>query len=180
MGLSITKLLNLSNLFGNKQAKLLMIGLDAAGKTSLLYKFKLNEHVATIPTIGFNVESIQYNNLTLNMHDVGGQSRIRCLWKHYYYDVNAIIFVIDSVDSARFNEAADALKQVLSDSTLEDAILLVFANKQDLVGASDSVDITESLNLKQYKDRKWYVQPCSAASGMGMFEGLNWLSRNLS
>ena len=92
----------LANLFKKrKDVSIVMIGLDNAGKTTILYKLFLNEVITTIPTIGFNVESVTYKGLNLNVWDIGGQSKIRPLWHHYYDQTNAIIFVIDSTDTER-------------------------------------------------------------------------------
>eukprot|EP01083_Nonionella_stella_P058373 152886_1 len=93
-------------LFGKQEAGVLMIGLDAAGKTTILYKLKLGEIVSTIPTIGFNVETLEYKNLKFTVFDVGGQDKIRALWKHYYDQANAIIFVVDSADVNRIDQNA--------------------------------------------------------------------------
>ncbi len=71
-------------LSGSKEMRILMVGLDAAGKTTILYKMKLGEVVNTIPTIGFNVETVEYKNISFNVWDVGGQDKIRLLWRHYY------------------------------------------------------------------------------------------------
>lgn len=65
-----------------------MLGLDAAGKTTILYKLKLGESTITIPTIGFNVETVQYKNINFTVWDVGGQHLVRPLWKHYYPGTN--------------------------------------------------------------------------------------------
>jgi small GTP-binding protein len=70
--------------WSNKEYRILMLGLDAAGKTTLLYKLKLGEIQTTIPTIGFNVETLEYKNLKFTVWDVGGQTKIRHLWRHYY------------------------------------------------------------------------------------------------
>merc|ERR1712031_102698 len=90
---------------GTQKMRILMVGLDAAGKTTILYKMKLGEVVNTIPTIGFNVETVEYKNISFNVWDVGGQDKIRLLWRHYYEDSNGIIFVVDSNDVARIDEA---------------------------------------------------------------------------
>ena len=74
------------------------VGLDAAGKTTILYKLKLGEVVTTIPTIGFNVETVHYKNITFTVWDVGGQDKIRPLWRHYYEDAQGLIFVVDSTN----------------------------------------------------------------------------------
>ena len=75
-----------------------MLGLDAAGKTTILYRLQLGEDVHSIPTIGFNVETVNYKNISFTIWDVGGQDRLRKLWRHYYKDNDALIFVIDSAD----------------------------------------------------------------------------------
>jgi len=99
------------NIFKNKEAKILLVGLDAAGKTTILYKLKLDENITTIPTIGFNVETVQYKKITFTMWDVGGQDRIRQLWKHYYSDTDAVIYVVDSNDKDRSSEACEELQK---------------------------------------------------------------------
>ncbi|RNE98217.1 ADP-ribosylation factor 1, partial [Trypanosoma rangeli] len=89
------------SLLGKQEVRILMVGLDAAGKTTILYKLKLGEIVTTIPTIGFNVETVEYKNLKFTMWDVGGQDVLRPLWRHYYQNTNGIIFVVDSNDRER-------------------------------------------------------------------------------
>ena len=86
--------------------RLLMLGLDAAGKTTILYKMKLNETVNTIPTIGFNVETLQYKNLEFNCWDIGGQFKLRNLWRHYFENTQGLIFVVDSNDAERLDETS--------------------------------------------------------------------------
>jgi small GTP-binding protein len=93
--------------FGNRETRVLMLGLDAAGKTTVLYKLKLGEHVTTIPTIGFNVETIEYKGFNMNVWDVGGQDRIRALWRHYFHNTQGLIFVVDSNDTTRTEEARE-------------------------------------------------------------------------
>ena len=113
-----------------KDIRILMVGLDAAGKTTILYKLKLGENVTTIPTIGFNVETVEYKNINFTVWDVGGQDKIRPLWRHYYMNTQALIFVVDCNDRDRITEARDELHRMLSEDELRDAVLLVFANKQ--------------------------------------------------
>merc|ERR1712005_54951 len=122
-------------LVGKKDCRILMVGLDAAGKTTILYKLKLGEIVTTIPTIGFNVEAVTYKNITFTVWDVGGQDKIRPLWRHYYEDAHGVIFVVDSNDPGRFEEARAELTSMLQEAELRDAVLLVYANKQDLPNA---------------------------------------------
>merc|ERR1712050_793952 len=130
-------------LIGKQEMRILMVGLDAAGKTTTLYKLKLGEVVMTIPTIGFNVETVEYKNINFTVWDVGGQDKIRPLWRHYYQNTQGLIFVVDSNDRDRIGEARDELSKMLSEDEMRDAILLVFANKQDLPNAMNAAEITD-------------------------------------
>nr|CAB3222730.1 ADP-ribosylation factor 1 [Phallusia mammillata] len=170
---------NLFKMFGKKEMRILMVGLDAAGKTTILYKLKLGEIVTTIPTIGFNVETVEYKNISFTVWDVGGQDKIRPLWRHYYQNTQGVIFVIDSNDRERIQEAREELTRILSEDELRKAILLVFANKQDLPNAFSAAELTEKLGLHNMKARNWYMQSTCATSGDGLYEGLDWLSNAL-
>jgi len=178
MGLAFTKFW--SRLFGKKEMRILMVGLDAAGKTTILYKLKLGEVVTTIPTIGFNVETVEYKNISFTVWDVGGQDKIRPLWRHYYQNTQGIIFVVDSNDRDRIDSAKDELARMLAEDELRDAVLLVFANKQDLPNAMKVQEVTERLGLNKLRNRQWYIQGASAPTGDGLYEGLDWLSNTLS
>ncbi|PQE11214.1 ADP-ribosylation factor protein [Rutstroemia sp. NJR-2017a BVV2] len=135
MGNTITSLFE--KFFSGKDARVLMVGLDAAGKTTILYKVKLGEQVTTIPTIGTN-------------------------------------------DRDRILEAREELQRMLNEDELRDAILLVFANKQDLPNAMNAAEITDKLGLHSLRQRTWYIQSCCAISGDGIFEGFKWLDENLA
>jgi len=181
MGLAFTKFWQ--RLFGKKEMRILMVGLDAAGKTTILYKLKLGEVVTTIPTIGFNVETVEYKNISFTVWDVGGQDKIRPLWRHYYQNTQGIIFVVDSNDRDRIDEsnssehsAKEELHRMLAEDELRDAILLVFANKQDLPNAMAVAEVTERLGLNQIRNRQWYIQSTCATTGDGIYEGFEWLT----
>ncbi|OWF41999.1 ADP-ribosylation factor 4 [Mizuhopecten yessoensis] len=178
MGLSISSLFN--RMFGSKAMRILMVGLDAAGKTTILYKLKLGEIVTTIPTIGFNVETVEYKNINFTVWDVGGQDKIRPLWRHYFQNTQGLIFVVDSNDSERIQEASEELSKMVKEDELKDAKLLVFANKQDLPNALSMAEITEKLGLNSMRGKNWYVQSACATAGTGLYEGLDWLSQELS
>jgi len=178
MGLSVSSLFN--RLFGKKNMRILMVGLDAAGKTTILYKLKLGEIVTTIPTIGFNVETVEYKNISFTVWDVGGQDKIRPLWRHYFTNTQGLIFVVDSNDRERIAEAAAELKKMVNEDELKDSVVLVFANKQDLPQALSVSEMTEKLELNNLKGRKWYIQSTCATQGTGLYEGLDWLSNALA
>ncbi|KAK5017775.1 Arf GTPase arl1 [Cryomyces antarcticus] len=148
---------------------------DNAGKTTLLYRLKIGEVVTTIPTIGFNVESVTYKNLNFNVWDLGGQTSIRPYWRCYYANTAAVVFVIDSTDIERLSTAAEELAAMLNEDELRDAALLVFANKQDQPGAKGAGEISEALRLAELKDRNWSIVACSAVDGSGVTEGMDWL-----
>ncbi|XP_051034530.1 ADP-ribosylation factor 4-like [Phodopus roborovskii] len=175
MGLTISSLF--SHLFGKKQMYMLMVGLDAAGKT-ILYKLKLGEIVTTIPTTGFNVETIEYKNICFTIWDISGQDKIGPLWKHYFQNTQGLILVVDSNffhnDCERIQEGAAMLQKML----LEDATAL--CNKQDLPNTMAINDMTDNLGLQSLSNRTWYVQATCATQGTGLYEGLDWLSNEFS
>jgi ADP-ribosylation factor protein 1 len=171
--------------FETKQAQILLIGLDAAGKTTIVNKLKLATEKETVPTIGFSVQTVQYKNVKMHLWDVGGQERLRQLWRHYYDGANAIIWVLDSNDRDRADVARAELERVLKDPMLAGASLLVLCNKQDLPNRLTPPQVVDILGLKVNPEltrgRKWFVQGCSAASpnADGLYEGLDWLSGHL-
>ena len=164
---------------GKKEMRILMVGLDAAGKTTILYKFKLGEVVTTIPTIGFNVETVEYKNISFTVWDVGGQDKIRLLWRHYYQNTQGLIFVVDSNDRDRIDDAREELHKMLAEEELRDSVVLVFANKQDLPGAMTAPEVTEKLGLQSLRGRQWFIQSTCATTGDGLYDGLDWLSKNV-
>ncbi|XP_072606154.1 E3 ubiquitin-protein ligase TRIM23 isoform X2 [Vulpes vulpes] len=162
------------------EIRVVTLGLDGAGKTTILFKLKQDEFMQPIPTIGFNVETVEYKNLKFTIWDVGGKHKLRPLWKHYYLNTQAVVFVVDSSHRDRVSEAHSELAKLLTEKELRDALLLIFANKQDVAGALSVEEITELLSLhKLCCGRSWYIQGCDARSGMGLYEGLDWLSRHL-
>ncbi|XP_051889382.1 ADP-ribosylation factor 4 [Pristis pectinata] len=178
MGLSISNMF--TKLFGKKQMRILMVGLDAAGKTTILYKLKLGEVVTTIPTIGFNVETVEYKNICFTVWDVGGQDKIRPLWRHYFQNTQGLIFVVDSNDRERVQESLEELQKMLQEDELRDAVLLVFANKQDLPNAMEVRELSDKLGLQHMSGRTWHIQATCATQGTGLYEGLDWLSNELT
>ena len=134
----------------------------------------------SIPPTGFNVETVEYKNICFTVWDVGGQDKIRPLWRHYFQNTQGLIFVVDSNDSNRIDAARDELHRMLQEDELRDSILLVFANKQDLPNAQDAASMTDRLGLHGLRHRQWYIQACCATTGDGLYEGLDWLSATLS
>lgn len=143
--------------------------------------------VATVPTIGFNVETLTYKNITFSVWDLGGQDSIRPYWRCYYTNTTAaLIFVIDSADVARMDIVKKEIEMLLGEEELNNSALLVFANKQDIQGALGEAEIAEKLELaKKCKSRlnirddvadyrNWSIRACSAVKKEGLTEGLDW------
>jgi len=112
--------------------------------------------------------------------DVGGRDKIRPLHRHYYQGTNALIFIVDSNDRDRIEDAREELNKMLDEDELSETALLVFANKQDLPNAMTAAEVTEELGLHNVKNRQWFIQSACATTGDGLYEGLDWLSRTLS
>jgi ADP-ribosylation factor 1/2 len=143
------------------------------------------------------VETLVYKNLSFNVWDVGGQERIRALWKHCapflfssqrfltfehsldFQGSNALIYVVDSNDVDRVVDAREELHKLLSDDLLRDIPVLVFANKQDLPHAMNASTLTDQLGLHATRNRDWYIQACQAPTGDGVYEGFEWLATTL-
>merc|ERR1712137_458567 len=159
-------------LLGSREMRILILGLDGAGKTTILYRLQVGEVVTTIPTIGFNVEQVTYKNLKFQVWDLGGQTSIRPYWRCYYSNTDAIIYVVDSVDRDRIGISKQELVSMLDEEELKGAILAVLANKQDMEGAMTSDVIAEKLGLSSLKNRQWSIFKTSAIKGDGLYEGL--------
>merc|ERR1712023_19230 len=164
-------------MFGSREMRILMVGLDAAGKTTILYKLKLGEVVTTIPTVGFNVESVEDKNIRMTVWDIGGQNKIRKLWRYYYSGVQGVIFVVDSSDIDRMEDAREELHKLMHADELRDAAVLLYANKQDLPGAMHASELADKLRLRDLRSGRWFIQSACAVSGDGIYEGLDWLSK---
>ena len=168
-------------LYSEPHPMILMLGLDRSGKTTILYRLKLGQVMATIPTgSGFNVETVKIKNSKLTVWDIGYSDMMVPLWSHYYYtDSVGVVFVVDSSDVERIEEASNILSEVLSDEKLKKKPLLVLSNKVDLVKSKNTTEMTDLLCLQKYKDREWFIQETSATTGLGLEEGFYWLAKNI-
>lgn len=186
-----------------REMRVLILGLDNAGKTTILKKFNGEDIDEISPTLGFSIKTLEYKGFKLNVWDVGGQSTIRSYWRNYFEQTDAIVWVVDSSDKRRLGIAKAELEKVLKQEKLAGATLLVFANKQDLSGALSSTEIATQLGLIAPKDkttttdggsantgsasteeglsgllaetRHWQIHPCSAVTGEGLEHGVRWL-----
>jgi len=159
----------------DKEVRILMLGLDNAGKTTILKKMSEEDITHIMPTQGFNIKSLTSGGFKMNVWDLGGQKTIRPYWSNYFEHYDALVYVIDSSDRRRLQESGQELKELLSEDKLGGVPLLVFANKQDFLQAAPTVEICTTLDLPSIKDRKWTIQACSAKGGDGLQEGMEWL-----
>jgi ADP-ribosylation factor-like protein 3 len=158
-----------------KEARILMLGLDNAGKTTILKKLSEEDISHIMPTQGFNIKSIMQDGFKLNVWDIGGQKTIRPYWSNYFESSDCLVYVIDSSDRRRLEESGQELRELLAEDKLANVPLLVYANKQDLLQAVPADEITEELNLSAINDRTFTIQACSAKDGTGLQEGMEWL-----
>lgn len=160
----------------DKELRILLLGLDNAGKTTLLKKLASEDVSHITPTQGFNIKSVVSSGFKLNVWDIGGQRKIRPYWRNYFENTDVLIYVIDSADQKRFEETGLELSELLEEPKLQGVPLLIYANKQDLLQAAQASEIARGLSLDTIRDRKWHIQACSAQSGEGIKEGIDWMS----
>jgi ADP-ribosylation factor-like protein 5B len=178
MGFWLSKLWN--KLRGDREYKVLLLGLANAGKTTLLYRLSLGEVVSAHPTIGSNVEEVVEGNVRLQVWDLGGQESLRPSWSAYFTSTAAIIFVVDSSDPVNALLAKMELFNLLLHPELRSIPVLILANKQDLPTARSPALISEELNLTAILDRPWHLEPCSALTAAGLDSALTWLTESLN
>ncbi|KAJ0235691.1 ADP-ribosylation factor D1B [Hirschfeldia incana] len=176
----------LAGLFQEIEPRIVFFGLPGSGKSSILHKFKTGEILSTnMPTIGFEVESFKYKNSSFCFIEMGGLLRYSMvpLWKHYFHQVSGFVYVVDSMDRERMEEAKSFLHMVMDEGNVPDnAAVLVYANKHEVPGAMSASEISNILDLGSLRQRNWqrnwHVQSSCALSGEGLHEGLDWLLKN--
>ncbi|XP_055376523.1 ADP-ribosylation factor-like protein 3 [Condylostylus longicornis] len=162
-----------------KEARILLLGLDNAGKTTLLKQLANEEVTHVTPTAGFNIKSVAADGFKLNVWDIGGQAKIRPYWKNYFENTDVLIYVIDCSDRIRLKETGDELLEIINDEKMKDVPLLVFANKQDLPNAMTASEVAEHIGLITLENKTWQIQACSAVDGTGVKEGMDWACKNM-
>uniref|UniRef100_A0A8V5GLZ1 ADP-ribosylation factor-like protein 2 n=2 Tax=Melopsittacus undulatus TaxID=13146 RepID=A0A8V5GLZ1_MELUD len=158
-----------------RELRLLVLGLDNAGKTTLLKRFNGEDVTGTAPTLGFNIKTLEHRGFKLNVWDVGGQSSLRSYWRNYFESTDGLVWVVDSGDRERLQLCGKELRGLLREERLAGATLLVFANKQDLPGALPASAIREALELDSIRSHHWCIQGCSAFTGHNLLPGIDWL-----
>lgn len=158
-----------------KELRLLMLGLDNAGKTTILKKFNGEDISIISPTLGFNIKTLEHRGFKLNMWDVGGQKSLRSYWRNYFESTDGLVWVVDSADRRRLQDCKTELHGLLQEERLSGATLIVFANKQDLPGALPADEIKQVLELDSIKTHHWLIVPCSAVTGENLLVGIDWI-----
>ncbi|KAH7037885.1 ADP-ribosylation factor family-domain-containing protein [Microdochium trichocladiopsis] len=159
----------------DKEMRILMLGLDNAGKTTIVKKI-MNEDVNTVsPTLGFIIKTIDFEGYKLNIWDVGGQKTLRSYWRNYFEKTDALIWVVDVTDRLRIDDCREELHGLLQEERLAGASLLVFANKSDVSGCMDEAEVMAGLQLASIKTHQWKILRCSAMTGENLREGLAWV-----
>eukprot|EP01132_Coremiostelium_polycephalum_P004237 gene4237-5305_t len=186
MGTSLSRIFNDLVLYFKDECKILLVGLDNAGKTTILSYLKFGELIGpTSPTVGCNVETLGYKSmLKFQIVDRGGGSKakIEDLWDQYFNECKGLIYVIDSSDDKRINEAANELNSIINNQSFSKGDhsirvpVLILCNKQDKKNAKHSKEITKQLNLHLQKDLIFHIEPCSAFRNFGINEGMEWLA----
>jgi len=172
--------------FWQKKATIILLGLDNAGKTTLLFKLKNNTISSFIPTQRAQMETIELGHITFKAWDLGGHEAVRDLWKDYYVEADAVIFLVDSADSARFGEAKIVLNELLTSFGLATTPFLILGNKSDVNTAVNRETLMSVLNIQKNQlgtsselDRPMQVFTCSLVAGTGFTEALKWLANIL-
>ncbi len=163
-----------------RDSGILILGLDNAGKTAVLYTLKLEEPVEyTMPTLGFNLEEVTIGNVNIKMWDIGGQSKFRQLWPHYFEQANGIAFVVDSNDVDRFELVQQELHALVANKNLAGKPFLILANKQDLPLAKNKEELTALLQLEAIRSSPWHIIECCAVKNTKLRYGFDWLANHI-
>ncbi|CAJ1037356.1 ADP-ribosylation factor family/Signal recognition particle receptor beta subunit/50S ribosome-binding GTPase/Ras of Complex, Roc, domain of DAPkinase/Gtr1/RagA G protein conserved region/Ras family, putative [Leishmania lindenbergi] len=157
-----------------RPAGILILGLDSAGKTSILRQLSDEDVSNVASTQGFQIKKLVSGGIKLNVWDMGGQRAARYYWRQYFKQADVIIYVVDAANPRRIHEARRELEHLLEEEKVAGVPMLFFANKQDLLGALSVEEITVALNLTDLRDRRWHIQACSAKTGEGLDEGISW------
>lgn len=169
----------LRSLFFKKEMELSLIGLQNAGKTSLVNVLTTGAfHEDMIPTVGFNMRKVTKGAVTIKLWDLGGQPRFRSMWERYCRGVQAIVYVVDAADHDGLDSGRQELHELLQKPSLAKTPLLVLGNKNDLPGALSTTELIERLDLKALQDREVCVYSISCKNQTNIDKTIEWLMKH--
>ncbi|KXN74381.1 ADP-ribosylation factor-like 2-like protein [Conidiobolus coronatus NRRL 28638] len=163
-----------------KQMRVLILGLDNAGKTTIVKKLKGEDISEISPTLGFNIQSFDYDGYTVDFWDIGGQKSIRAYWKNYFENTEGLIWVVDSSDLTRLQDCKTELFQLMDQERLAGATVLILANKQDIKGALTAEEIQTYLELEKIEKHHWAIYPCSGVTGDNVLDAVDWIIKDIA
>ena len=163
-----------------QEIRLLVLGLDNSGKTTIVKKFNGEDINSISPTLGFNIKTLYFHDFKLSIWDVGGQVSIRTYWRNFFEQTDGLIWVIDSSDAGRLATCKRELHDLLKQEKLAGASLLVFYNKSDISGSLKLDEIKDFLELDKIQSRHWAILPSSGVTGSGLYQGMDWMISDIS
>lgn len=165
-----------------REMRILMLGLDNAGKTTCVKKFCGKDTSSISPTLGFQITAFTFKGCTLNVWDVGGQQSLRSYWRNYFESTDGLMWVVDSNDADRLLDCKQELHSLLQEERLAGASLMIFLNKRDIPTALSVEDIERILDVDALRKGRRHVHlcACSAKTGEGLLEGMEWIVQDIS
>jgi ADP-ribosylation factor-like protein 2 len=167
------------NKLKERELRILFLGLDNSGKSTILKRIQGKDIESVSPTLGFDIFTVLHKGYTLNIWDVGGQRTLRPYWRNYFERTDCIVWVVDSGDRERIHDCRQELWSLLGEERLAGATILVFANKQDIKGSMSGEEIQLHLQLNKITHHSWRIQPCSAVTGSNLLTGLDWAVKDV-
>ncbi|KAF2671369.1 ADP-ribosylation factor [Microthyrium microscopicum] len=159
----------------DKEMRVLLLGLDGAGKSSICAAL-LKEPLDKIsPTLGFAIKTIEHDGYKLNIWDVGGQKTLRTYWRNYFERTDTLIWVVDATDRIRLGDCAEELGKLLLEERLSGASLLIFNNKSDVQASMSDEEVRKGLHLDDIRTHTWTIISSSAVTGLGLHQGIEWV-----
>lgn len=176
MGVILSKISCIFESLRNDPARILLLGLDSVGKTTILYRMHLNQGIHTIPTIGFNVETLEpIEGLRLHVWDIGGQDKLRGIWKFYIKNCEGLFYVVDSSDRERIDLARNELYSLLDFEDMKKIPVIIIANKQDIPTSMTLQEIERYMRLGEIKN-PYHLYGTCATTGEGLYKAFSHMT----
>ncbi|CAD5212969.1 unnamed protein product [Bursaphelenchus okinawaensis] len=161
------------------EIRVLILGLDCSGKTTIMTRLNGEDYMAVAPTFGFNIITLEFRDWKLNCWDIGGQISLRSYWRNYFEHTDALVFVVDATDRLRLKEAREELDKLLNEQCLVGVTLLILANKRDIRGSLTAEEIQKEMKLEEIKYHHWKIFDSSAYTGENLIEAFEWMCKDV-